>query len=194
MFVCNLQNIHQFLYESIVEDAVCRLLERVGINYHRHITKLPLKTARQSMFYIKHCHNFLNSYKEYVWVSLLSEWAAASSGFTQKTDRHQALLIAGTWPAYSHDPARWQLCTDSPRMEMACRRAWTACSLFLWLEKPCARRMWVKSSVCLSLGILCMTVRDSMISDGLSEICQVQPFVTHFIHLILRWQYFWVLT
>lgn len=59
---------------------------------------------------------------------------------------------------------------DLPRMEIACSRAWTACNLFLWFEKPWASRMCVNSRVCLSLGMLYITVSDSMISEGLSEI------------------------
>lgn len=58
----------------------------------------------------------------------------------------------------------------SPRIEIACSRACTACNLFLWFENPWASRMCVNSSVCLSLGMLYITVSDSMISDGLSEI------------------------
>ena len=35
-----------------------------------------------------------------------------------------------------------------PNIEIACKRAWTHCTLFSYLEKEWASRMWVKSSIC----------------------------------------------
>lgn len=108
----------------------------------------------------------------YCWLIPGGHWSTLRKHQTQKA--HLSTCGAGTCRSSNENKCclcfGWNPRGRSPSMEMACSLACTACSRFLWLEKPCARRMCVNRRVCLSLGMLYMTVSDSMISDGLSEI------------------------
>lgn len=137
--------------------------------------------VRQNMFLTTSCLSVIcststsSSIKPLYSILLADSWRAleytAWRGTTAACQVHslQSRPLTAHWPC---GLGSRPMC--SPSIEMACSRACTAWSLFLWLEKPWASRMCVKSSVCLSFGMLYITVSDSMISDGLSEIWNKQ--------------------